>query len=103
MARSNRRKPGGSRRGTTRRTTPGRGARRRPDVPAVSQVGRRPSSPAMLGLMGVLWVGAGIIAIISLHASWRLVPGIVFIGIGVLFLRGAAATVVRREERDRDG
>jgi len=57
----------------------------------------------MLGLMGVLWVGAGIIAIISLHASWRLVPGIVFIGIGVLFLRGAAATVVRREERDRDG
>jgi hypothetical protein len=49
--------------------------------------------------MGLLWVGAGVVAITSLHARWHLVPGIVFLGIGVLFLRGAAATVVRREAR----
>jgi len=57
----------------------------------------------MLAIMGVLWVGAGVVAVTSLHASWHLVPGIVFMGIGVLFLRGAAATVVRRETRHRDG
>ena len=46
-----------------------------------------------------MWVGAGVVALIALTASWKLVPGIVFIGIGLLYLRGAAATVVRRAER----
>jgi hypothetical protein len=53
--------------------------------------------------MGLLWIGAGIVALTRLHAGWHLVPAIVFVGIGVLFLRGAAATVVRRESRHHDG
>jgi hypothetical protein len=48
-----------------------------------------------------MWVAAGVVALVGLAASWKLVPGIVFIGIGLMFLRGAAATVVRRSERSR--
>jgi hypothetical protein len=48
-----------------------------------------------------LWLAAGIAVLVKLSASWKLVPGIVFIGIGLLFLRGAAATVVRHEQRRR--
>ena len=46
-----------------------------------------------------MWIVCGIVALVALHASWKLVPGLVFIGVGLFFLRGAAATVVRREER----
>jgi hypothetical protein len=59
-------------------------------------VGRRPSSPGFLLLLGASWIACGIIAIVGMSASWRLIPGIVFIGIGALFLRAAATTVVRR-------
>jgi len=31
--------------------------------------------------------------------SWRFVLGIVAVGIGLFFLRGAGATVVRRDQR----
>ena len=60
------------------------------------QVGRRPSSPAFLLLIGLVWVGCGVVALVRLKADWKLVPGIVFLGIGVFFLRGAATTAVRR-------
>jgi len=46
-----------------------------------------------------MWIAAGIWALVSLTASWKLVPGIVFIGLGLLYLRGAAATVARRADR----
>jgi len=36
---------------------------------------------------------------VTLDAGWKFIPGIVSIGIGLLFLRGAAATVVRRQQR----
>jgi len=62
----------------------------------VPAVGRRPSSPAFLLLLGVVWIVCGIVALIALSASWKLIPAIVFIGIGALFLRGAATAVVRR-------
>ena len=65
--------------------------------PRPDQVGRRPSNPGFLLLLALVWIGCGVGALIALHASWKLVPGIVFIGIGLLYLRGAAATVVRRE------
>lgn len=52
-------------------------------------------------MVACLWLAAGIVALLVLDASWKLVPGIVFIGIGLLFLRGAAATVVRHEQRRR--
>jgi hypothetical protein len=50
-----------------------------------------------------MWIAVGVIAIISLTASWRLVPGIVCIGVGLLFLRGAGATVIRRDRGHSDG
>lgn len=46
-----------------------------------------------------MWIAAGVVALVALQASWKLVPGIVFIGIGLLYLRGAAATVARRADR----
>jgi hypothetical protein len=64
--------------------------------PEQPQVGRRPSSPGFLLLVGLLWIGCGVVALVRLSASWKLIPGIVFIGVGVYFLRGAATSVVRR-------
>jgi hypothetical protein len=67
----------------------------------LGQVGKRPSNPGFLALLAAVWIACGVVALVGLHASWKLVPGIVFIGIGLLFLRGAAATVARREDRRR--
>lgn len=66
--------------------------------PGTGQVGKRPSQPGFLLLLGVVWIGCGIYALVKLDATWRLIPGIVFIGIGLLFVRGAATTVVRRSK-----
>ena len=63
------------------------------------QVGRRPSSPAMLFAIAAMWIVVGVIALVVLSASWKLIPGVVFIGVGLLYLRGALATVARRGER----
>jgi hypothetical protein len=49
------------------------------------------------------WIACGVVALVALDASWKFVPGIVFIGIGLFFLRGAAATVARHSERDGRG
>jgi len=65
------------------------------------QAGRRPSNPATLFLIAATWIGCGIVALVGLTASWKLIPGIVFIGVGVLFLRGALATVARRGDADK--
>ncbi|MHB8512760.1 MAG: hypothetical protein ACYDCC_11335 [Actinomycetota bacterium] len=72
---------------------------RKGDEEPQPQVGKRPSNPSFLALVGVVWIAAGIFELLRLKASWRLVPGIFFIGIGLLFLRGAAQTVLRREKR----
>lgn len=47
----------------------------------------------------MVWIVIGIVMFVALDASWKYVPGIVSIGIGLLFLRGAAATVVRRQDQ----
>ena len=60
------------------------------------QVGRRPSSPTFLALLGVVWVLCGVMALVKLTVGWRLVPGVFFIGVGLFYIRGAAATVFRR-------
>ena len=60
------------------------------------QVGRRPSSPWLLLVISVMWLAAGIYLLFELHRSWKLIAGIAFIGIGLLYLRGAAATLLRR-------
>lgn len=73
--------------------------RRKPPGPqGPGQVGKRPSQPGFLLLLGIMWIAAGIYALVGLHAGWKLVPGIVFIGIGLLFVRGAATTVLRRSK-----
>jgi hypothetical protein len=98
-----RRKPG-----TSGRVTPRAGAESRPSRPGrfdfdtPSEIGRRPSSPAFLLVVALMWIAVGIIAIASLSAWWKFVPGILFVGIGLLFLRGASATVVRRDRRQSD-
>jgi hypothetical protein len=76
-------------------------AQRRPSPASpgpLLQPGRRPSSPGLLLFVAVMWIGAGVVDLVALSASWKLVPGIVFIGLGLLYLRGAAATVARRAD-----
>jgi hypothetical protein len=93
-------KTGSSGRATPKGSRPASGANKRrvePDEPV--QVGRRPSSAGFLLLVAVMWVAVGIIVLFTLHTSWKLVPGIVFIGIGLLFFRGFGSTVIRREQR----
>ena len=63
------------------------------------QVGRRPSPPALLFAIAGMWIAVGVIAFVVMSAAWKLVPAIVFIGIGLLYLRGAVTTVARRGER----
>jgi hypothetical protein len=86
---------------SSRREQPGRRAagRRPPPVRGVdepAQVGRRPSNPAFLLLLGVVWVVCAVVAATGLHTSWRLIPTIGFAGIGLYFLRGGAVTLIRR-------
>lgn len=96
------------RRGTGRVTPPKSAAgkpaaRSRPDRTAPpGQVGRRPSSPLALFAVGLAWVAAGVIVLLSLHASWRFVPALFAFGIGAFFIRGGSATVVRHERRRKE-
>jgi hypothetical protein len=48
-----------------------------------------------------MWVAGGVFCFVKLTAGWRLVPAIVFIGIGGLFFRGAMMSTVRRERGPR--
>jgi hypothetical protein len=68
-----------------------------PDKPVT--IGRRPSSPGFLAIVAVMWLAVGVVVILTLHSTWKLVPAILAIGIGLMFLRGAGATVMRRERR----
>jgi hypothetical protein len=81
------------------KSRPGRGEG--PDQPG--QVGRRPSSVSFLLLVALMWLAVGIVILVGVSATWHLIPGIVAIGIGLFFLRGAAASLVRRDARRHDG
>jgi len=87
QSRAQRRPPSGRRAGAPGRSGP------------LLQPGRRPTSPGLLLAVALMWIAAGVVDLVALRASWKLVPGIVFIGIGLLYLRGAAATVARRADR----
>jgi hypothetical protein len=50
-----------------------------------------------LFLVGVTWIVCGVVAFLALTASWKIVVSIVFIGIGLFWLRGAVTAVARRE------
>jgi hypothetical protein len=84
-----------------KRPPPRRGPDSGPDNPG--QVGRRPSSLSFLLLVAVMWLGVGVIVLTSMSADWHLIPGIFAIGIGLFFLKGAAASLVRRDVRRRGG
>jgi hypothetical protein len=62
-------------------------------------VGRRPTNPAFLLLVALVWVAAGIFALVKFHASWKLIPVIVFFGIGLLYLRAAGTAFLRQTGR----
>jgi hypothetical protein len=95
-----RRKPGSTGRVTPKGGAPAaRPAGRRVPADEPIQVGRRPSNPAFLLLVGVMWIAVGIIVMVAASFGWRFIPGVAFIGVGLFFLRGAGATVVRREQR----
>jgi len=68
-----------------------------PDKPVA--VGRRPSSPAFLALVAVMWFAVAVVFFLAFKSTWKLLFVIVSFGIGILFLRGAGATVLRRERR----
>jgi len=65
----------------------------------MGQVGRRPSNPTFLAVIGLAWIICGIAAFFIFKQSWRIVVGVVFIGVGLYWLRGAFATITRHEER----
>jgi hypothetical protein len=71
---------------------------KKPSEEIAPQVGRRPSPPGLLFAIAGMWIAVGIIALVALSATWKLIPGIVFIGIGLLYLRGGLTTVARRGE-----
>jgi hypothetical protein len=72
-----------------------------PDDPV--QIGRKPSSAGFLLLVSLMWIGVGIIVLTTFHASWKLIPGIFSIGVGLLFFRGFGSTVLRRQQRQSPG
>jgi len=74
---------------------PGSGGPGGPEQPP--QVGKRPSNPLFLFTVALAWLAAGAIAYFGLHRTWRLIPVICFVGVGLLYLRGAAGSYLRRE------
>jgi hypothetical protein len=48
-------------------------------------------------VIGVVWIACGLFALLKLTAGWRLIPAIVFVGMGLLYLRGALVTLARRD------
>jgi uncharacterized membrane protein HdeD (DUF308 family) len=68
----------------------------------MGQVGKRPSKPGFLAVVGVAWIICGIAAFFIFKPTWRIAVGVVFIGVGLYWLRGAFATVTRHEERSGD-
>jgi hypothetical protein len=96
---SNKRSSGGrvtAKGGTSSSTPSGRPAR---DPEPTPQVGRRPSNPMFLFGVAGMWILAGVVIWTTFSATWKLVPAVVSIGIGLLFLRGAVLTVTRHEQR----
>ena len=75
----------------------GKSAGKRASQPAaLPRPGRRPTHPGLLAAVSACWLAAGIVELVVLEASWRFVPGIVFLGLGLLYLRAAALSVLRR-------
>ncbi|HEY6318787.1 MAG TPA: hypothetical protein VI462_12990 [Acidimicrobiia bacterium] len=83
-----------SRKRRGRSSQPARSGRKGDENPG--QVGRQPRSPLFLFVVGVAWVICGIVAYVTLKANWKLVPAIFFVGVGVLWIRGAVTAAARQ-------
>jgi Flp pilus assembly protein TadB len=88
-----------SRKRRGRSSPPARGRRSTGRDENPGQVGRRPSSPVFLLVVGVAWVACGVVAFLVMTASWKLVPAIFFVGVGLFWIRGAV-TAAARQTRD---
>jgi hypothetical protein len=77
-------------------------AKSRPGIDERAMVGRRPSNPAWLLVLGVAWIACGFGAVFGLTAGWRFVPGVFFLGVGLFFIRGSAASLLRRGRSGAD-
>jgi hypothetical protein len=75
-------------------TGTGRPGARQPEGRPV--VGKRPSRPGFLAVCGLMWIAAAIFALFALHTGWKLIAVICFAGVGILYLRGAAGSYLRR-------
>ena len=84
--------------GPAPKTPAPRANRSTPDDTA--QVGRRPSPTWFLAVIAVLWLGAAAVVALKVDAAWKIVPAVVFAGVGLFYLRAAMQTVVRREALD---
>ena len=51
----------------------------------------------MLAATGIAWIVCGVVALTTLTATWKFIPAIFFIGVGLLWMRGAAVTFARHE------
>jgi hypothetical protein len=63
------------------------------------QVGRRPSSPAKLFVFFVLYFACGIVAFVTFTGSLRIILGVLFIGVSLFWLRGAATAYTRQQQQ----
>ena len=86
----------GSASGGKRPGPPGKGTPDARQPQGAPMVGKRPSRPGFLAVAALLWFAAAIIAFFGLHTGWKLIPVICFTGVGILYLRGAAGSYLRR-------
>ena len=66
-----------------------------PDAP-LGQVGRRPSNPGKLALFALMYLACGIASFVLLSGSLAVIVGVVFIGLSLLWMRGAATAYLRQ-------
>ena len=97
-------KSGDPRKSSGEEGSPGRPSRPnprswRPSDGTTPAVGRRAARPGFLLAVGLMWVVIGIVAGFILTASWKLVVVVVFIGIGLLYLRSAGLQFLRQTGR----
>ena len=68
----------------------------------LGQVGRRPSSPAKLLMFAIVYVVCGVLSFVVIGKTLGDILGVVMIGIGLLWLRGAATAQQRQQARRGD-
>ena len=73
-------------------------ARPNKDAP-LGQVGRRPSSPGKLLFFSVVYLVCGTLSFFVIKGTLGIILGIVLIGVGLLWLRGAATAQQRLQKR----